>query len=95
MVAMLEENFSNALNNQSPEVTTVITEKKKPWFGNELKLQKRKVCRREMIFRKYRLQSCWIVFDSERKKYRMMLMDGKIACSSALVTDCRGDTKKL
>ena len=33
MVAMLEENFSTALNNQAPEVTKVITErKKKPWF---------------------------------------------------------------
>ena len=38
MVGMLEENFSTALNNQAPEVTKVITErKKKPWFGNDLK----------------------------------------------------------
>ena len=44
MVAMLEENFSTALNNQAQEVTKVITErKKKPWFGNELKQQKRMV----------------------------------------------------
>ena len=44
MVTMLEENFSTALNNQAPEVTKVITvRKKKLWFGNELKLQKRKV----------------------------------------------------
>ena len=48
MVVMLEENFSAALNNQAPEVTKVITErKKKPWFGNDLKQQKRKVQRRE------------------------------------------------
>ena len=48
MVSMLEENFSTALNNQAPEVTKVITErKKKPWFGNELKQQKRMVHRRE------------------------------------------------
>ena len=38
MVVMLEENFSTALNNQAPEVTKVITErKKKLWFGNDLK----------------------------------------------------------
>ena len=55
MVVMLEENFSTALNNQAPEVTKVITErKKKPWFGKDLKQQKRKVHRRENIFRKYR-----------------------------------------
>ena len=34
MVVMLEENVLTALNNQAPEVTKVITErKKKPWFG--------------------------------------------------------------
>ena len=96
MVAMLEENFSTALNNHTPEVTKVITlRKKKPWFGNELKLQKRKVWKREKVFRKYRLQSCRIAFDSERRKYRKMLMDAKIACYSAWVRDCRGDTKEL
>ena len=42
--------FSTALNNQGPEVTKVITvRKKKPWFGNELKLQKRKVHRRGKV----------------------------------------------
>ena len=96
MVAMLEENFSTALNNQAPEVTKVIkVRKKKPWFGNELKLQKRKVLRREKVFRKYRLQSCWIAFDSQRRKYRKMLMDAKIASYSAQVRNCRGDTKEL
>ena len=68
VVTMLEENVSTALNNQAPEVTKVITvRKKKPWFGSELKLQKRKVCRKEKVFRKHRLQSCWIAFDSERR----------------------------
>ena len=34
MVAMLEDNFSTALNNQAPEISKIITErKKKPWFG--------------------------------------------------------------
>ena len=81
MVVMLEENFSIALNNQAPEVTKAITErKKKLWFGNGLKQQKRKVCRREKVFRKYRLQSCWIAFDRERKKYRKMLLEAKTAC---------------
>ena len=96
MVVMLEENFSIALNNQAPEVTKVITERKKqPWFGNDLKQQKRKVHRREKVFRKYRLQSCWIVFDREREKYRKMLLEAKSACYSEQVKDCRGDTKGL
>ena len=56
MVEMLEENFSTALNNQAPEVTKVITErKKKPWFRDDLKQQKRIVRRREKVFRKYKV----------------------------------------
>ena len=83
MVTMLEQNFSNTSNNQAPEITKVIkVRKKKPWFGNELKLQKRKVQREEKVFMKYRLQICWIAFDSERRKYKKMLLDAKIACYS-------------
>ena len=44
---------------------------------------------------KYRLQSCWIAFDRERKKYRKMLLEAKTACYSEQVKDCRGDTKGL
>ena len=59
MVEMLEENLSNALNPQAPEVTKVITEmKKKPWFRDDLKQQKRIVRIREKVFQKYRSQSC-------------------------------------
>ena len=54
MVVKLEENFSTALDNQAPEVTKVITErKKKPWFGDDLNQQKSIVRRREKGFRKY------------------------------------------
>ena len=47
------------------------------------------------MFRKYRLQSCWIAFDRERRKYRKMLLEAKTACYNAQVRDCRGDTKGL
>ena len=78
MVQMLEENLSNALNKQAPEVTKVITErKKKPWFGDDLKQQKR-IVRREKVFRKYRSQSCWTALVRERKKYRKMLLMQKL-----------------
>ena len=96
MVEMLEENFSTALNNQAPEVTKVITErKKKPLFGDDLKQQKRIVRRREKVFRKYRLQSCWTALDRERKKYRKMLFEAKTASYSKQVKDYRGDMKGL
>ena len=80
MVTMLEENFSTALKNQAPEVTKVITvRKKKPWFGNKLRLQKRKDHRREEVFKKYRLQSCWTAFDSEQNQYKKMLLADEFA----------------
>ena len=96
MVQMLEENLSNALNKQAPVVTKVITErKKKPWFGDDLKQQKRIVRRREKVFRKYRSQSCWTALVRERKKYRKMLFDAKTVCYSKKVEDCKGDVKGL
>ena len=68
MVTVLEETFSTVLSNQVLEITKVNTvRKKKPCFENELKLQKRKLCTREKVFKKYRLQSCWTAFDSEQK----------------------------
>ena len=86
MVVMLEERFSTALNNQVPEITKAITErKKKPWFGDDLKEQKRIVRRREKVYRRYRLESCWTAFDMERKKYRKMLVQAKNACYSEQV----------
>ena len=93
---MLEENLSKALNKQAPVVTKVITErKKKPWFGDDLKQQKRIIRRREKVFRKYRSQSCWTAFIRERKKYRKMLFDAKTVCYSKEVEDCKDDVKGL
>ena len=71
MLEMLKKTYQMLLNNQAPEVTKVITErKKKTWFRDDLKQQKRIVRRREKVFRKYRSQSCWTALVRERKKYR-------------------------
>ena len=47
------------------------------------------------VFRKYRLQSCWIALDRERKKYRETPLEAKTASYSEQVKDCRSDTKGL
>ena len=47
------------------------------------------------MYRKYRLESCWIALNVERKKYRKMLFEAKTACYSKQVKDCRGDIKGL
>ena len=96
MVEKLERNFVAAINKQAPEITKVITDrKKKPWFGDELKEQKRIVRRREKVYRRYRLESCWTAFDMERRKYRKMLVEAKNVCYSDQVKECKGDTKGL
>ena len=74
----------------------MITErKKKPWFRDDLKQQKRVVRRREKVFRKYQSQSCWTALVRERKKYRKMLFDAKTVCYIKKVKDYRGHIKGL
>ena len=60
-----------------------------------MKQQKKIVRRREKVFRKYRLQSCWTTLVRERKKYRKILFDAKTVCYSKKVEDCKGDVKGL
>ena len=96
MVELLERNFVAAINKQAPEIMKVITDReKKPWFGDKLKEQKRIVRRREKVYRRYRLESCWTAFDMERRKYRKMLVEAKNVCYSDQVKECKGDTKGL
>ena len=96
MVEKLERNFAAAINKQAPEITKVITDrKKKSWYGDELIEQKRIVRRRVKVFRRYRLESCWTAFVMERRKYRRMLFDAKNICYSNQVKECKGDTKRL
>ena len=53
MVEKLEGNFVATINKQAPEIMKVTTNrKKKPWFGEDLKEQKRIVRRREKVYRK-------------------------------------------
>ena len=59
------------------------------------KKQKRIVRRREKVYRKYRLESCWIALNREREKYMKKLFKAKTACYSKQVKDCRGDIKGL
>ena len=96
MVEQLERSLAAAIDKQAPEITKVITDrKKKPWFGDKLKEQKRIVRRREKIYRRYRLESCWTAFDMERRKYRRMLVEAKNVCYSNQVKEYKGDTKRL
>ena len=67
----------------------------KPWFSEDIKEQKQKVCRRERIWRSYRENHQWLAFKSEKQKYREMLKEAKIGTVSNLIIECDRDVKKL
>ena len=96
MVQMLEENLSKALNKQTPVVTKVITErKKKPWFGDDLKQQKRIVRRREKVLENIDHNPVGLHSSGKGRNTEKMLFDAKTACYSKEVEDCKGDVKGL
>ena len=66
-----------------------------PWFMNEIKEQKRRVRRREKIWRQYGLTSNWTALKTERQKYKQMLNDAKKQTICEKVADCNQHSKKL
>ena len=96
MVEILEENFSIALNNQAPEVTQVITERKnKPWFGDDLKQQKRIVKRREKCLGNIDYNPFGLHWIGKERNTGKCYLRQKTACYGKQVKDCRDDIKGL
>ena len=94
MITMLEENFLSALNNQAPEETKVIkVRKKKPWFGNELKLLKslqegKKYSRNT----DYNLAGLFLTVNEKVQKDAIWCQDHILQYTSKR---CKGDMKEL
>ena len=61
MVEDLESKLLQALNKHTPEITKTVTVRQIiPWYTDKIKEQKRRVCRRECVWQKYKLESNWI-----------------------------------
>ena len=88
--------FSCIKQTKPQKLTKVITVgKKKPLFGNELKLQKRKVPQEGKGIQKNTNYNLAGLLLTVNQKYKNMLSDAKITCYNAQVRDCRGDRKEL
>ena len=44
-----------------------------PWYSDRLRTQKRMVCRRESIWKKYGAEHQWKAFHTERSRYNRLL----------------------
>ena len=78
MVEVLDNNLQNATDKLVPiKGRTMLVRATNPWFNNEMRDQKRKMRNQEKKWRKYKLESNWKVFKSERVKYRQMLREAR------------------
>ena len=78
MVEWLETKLWTALDKHASSKEKCITVRSSNlWFMDEIKEQKRRVRRREKIWRQYGLTSNWTALKAERQKYKQMLKDVK------------------
>ena len=67
MVDELESKLLQPLNKHAPEITKTVTVRHRlPWYSDKIKEQKRRICRRERVWQKYKLESNWIALKEER-----------------------------
>ena len=96
MVEWLDTRLWTALDKYAPSKEKCITVRSSsPWFTDEIKEQKRRVRRREKIWRPYGSTSNWISLKTERQKYEQMFNDIKTQTICEKVADCNWDSKKL
>ena len=77
MVQELESKLLQALNKHAPETKTVTVRHRLTWYTDEIKEQKRRMCRREPVWQKCKLESNWIALKEERTQYRLMLKEAQ------------------
>ena len=68
---------------------------KQPWFDSEGKALKRKVCKYEKKWLKYKLESLWIAYKKVRNSYYGLLNHKKKCMLQAKIQDCTKDSRKL
>lgn len=80
----------------APEKTrTIVIRENKEWFTDELRHWRSRVRRRERIYRKYGEDHQWRALQKVRNSYNFKLKETKKKVNSDLITNCKGDTKRL
>ena len=68
---------------------------KQPWYDNEMKELKRKVCRHEKKWLTYKLDSLWTTYKKVRNSYYGKLNAKKRTVLQTKIEDCTKDSCKL
>ena len=96
LVAWFEEKAKSVIDKHAPERTkTVTVRNKKPWFSAEVRQQRRKVRRRERVWRRTKSPLDWKSFCKDKTDYANLLRYTKIQAISSKVRDCQGNSKQL
>ena len=68
---------------------------KQPWYDQEIKTLKRKVCKYEKKWLKYKMDSLWIAYKKVRNSYYGTLNAKKKAVLQVKIHNCTKDSRKL
>ena len=68
---------------------------KQPWYNQQMKALKRKVCKYEKKWLKYKLDSLWVAFKKVRNSYFGLLKKKKKSSIQNKIQECTKDSRKL
>ena len=74
--------------------TKVNLRPKQPWYDQEIKMLKRKVCKYEKKWLKYKMDSLWIAYRKVRNSYFGTLNAKKKAVLQSKISNCTKDSRK-
>ena len=96
LVNSLDKELTRVLDKLAPKKECKISSKtKQPWYDQEAKLLKRKMCKLEKKWLRYKLESCWIAYKKARNSYYSVLNKKKKATIRLKIEDCGNDARKL
>ncbi len=96
LVKCYETECVRCMDKLAPTKTKIVVERKlNPWHNDDIKEQKRRVQRRERIWRRYLEEHQWIAYKEERNRLRKMTFAVKKLEISNKVMECGNNTKNL
>ena len=96
LVSFLNGELSRVYNTLAPlKECKVNLRAKQPWYNQHMKALKRKVCKYEKKWLKYKLDSLWVAFKKVRNSYFGLLNKKKKSSIQDKIQECTKDSQKL
>ena len=96
LVSSLNSELSRVYDTLAPlKECKVNLRAKQPWYDQEMKALKRKVCKYEKKWLKYKLDSLWVAFKKVRNSYFGLLNKKKKGSIQDKIQECTKDSQKL